>query len=670
MTSPTSIQEKILRLREEIERHNQAYYVFDAPTISDLAYDKLFRELLALEQAYPDLLTPDSPSQRVGAAPLSHFKTIQHRSPMLSLSNAFEDEAVAAFDRRIRDKLALDTLVYAAEPKFDGLAVSLIYESGLLIEAATRGDGLSGENVTENIRTLRAIPLRLSGKKIPRLLEVRGEIHMRKDDFLQLNQAREARGEKCFVNARNAAAGSLRQLDSKVTAKRPLSFFAYSVGEVAGMESPETHQQMMDFLETLKIPVCPERALVQGLEGLLSYFRQMQAQRAELPYEMDGVVYKLNNLAQQKQLGFVARAPRFALARKFPAEEAITQIEAITVQVGRTGTLTPVARLQPVFVGGVTVRHATLHNEAEVHRKDLREGDRVFVRRAGDVIPEIVGLAPNQGAFRSKAFVMPKTCPACESRVQRVEGEAALRCLGGLSCPAQLKEAIQHFSSRRALDIEGLGEKRVQQLIEHKLIQNIADLFDLKQSDLSDLEGMAEKSAKNLIEAIEKSKECSLSRLIYGLGIRNVGAETAKALAQNFKNLDALIAADETRLQEIPDVGPIVAKSLEAFFLSPQNLETLSRLKIAGLVWQEVSAQKSRPQRISGKIFVITGTLIGMTREEAKEKIEAAGGRVSGAVSKKTDYLLAGEKSGSKLKKARSLGITILDLEAFLLLLK
>jgi len=669
MVIPAQILRKAARLREEIARHNRAYHALDAPSISDAAYDKLFSDLLALEQDYPGLITPDSPSQRVGAKPLAHFENITHRSPMRSLSNAFDDEALADFDRRLREKLGIETISYAAEPKLDGLALNLVYARGLLFEAATRGDGLHGENVTENVRTVRDIPLCLSGKKVPELLEVRGEIHMRKEDFSRLNASRERAGEKPFVNARNAAAGSLRQLDAKVTAKRPLRFFAYAVGEITGLDSPGTHTQMMHLLEAFEIPVCPDRALVQGLDGILSYFGQMQKLRVDLPYEIDGVVYKVDNLSQQDQLGFVARAPRFAIARKFPAEEALSQVEAITVQVGRTGVLTPVARLRPVFVGGVTVSHASLHNEDEVRRKDIREGDRVRIRRAGDVIPEIIGLATGDNSARSRPFEMPKNCPACGAEVIRLEGEAAWRCPGGLSCPAQVKGAIQHFASRRGLDIEGLGGKRVQQLIEEKCIRDVADLFDLDVSDLSDLEGMGEKSARNLVEGIEKSKARSLSRLIYGLGIPNVGEVTAKTLAQTFGNMDALVEADEASLRDVPDVGPIASESIAAFFSAPQNREILKRLKAAGLVWREASEEQGHAhQPLAGKTLVLTGGLDGMTRDMAKARIEAAGGRLGSSVSKKTDYLVAGEKPGSKLKKAQSLGVPILNLEGFLAL--
>lgn len=661
--------EKAAQLRKKIEKHNYNYYVLDAPTISDEAYDKLFRDLIALEQQYPELVTPVSPTQRVGALPLSHFKEVKHHTPMLSLSNAFDDEAVSAFDRRMREGLEIDTVVYAVEPKLDGVAISLIYEGGLLVEAATRGDGYTGEDVTENVRTVRAIPLTLSGDQVPRLIEVRGEIHMRKADFARLNQGQQARGEKVFVNARNAAAGSLRQLDSKVTAGRPLTFFAYAVGEVEGLERPKTHQKMIDFLAELKIPVCAERALVYGVDGLLAYFRRMSLARSSLPYEIDGVVYKVNNLEQQKRLGFVARAPRFALAHKFPAEEALTDVEEIAVQVGRTGILTPVARLRPVFVGGVTVTHATLHNEDEVHRKDVRKGDTVHVRRAGDVIPEIVDVVPEQRSSGSDVFVMPQTCPVCGSRVVRLEGETAVRCTSGLYCPAQRKGAIRHFAGRRAMNIDGLGEKLIQRLIDRKLLHNVADLFVLNQATLAGLERMAEKSAQNIIDAIEKSKETTLARFIYALGIRNVGEATAKDLARNFGSLEHLIVADEETLQAIPDVGPVVAKSITAFFGEPHNREILGRLREAGVTWKDMP-KKVMLRPLAGKIFVLTGTLAEMTREEAKEKIEATGGKVSSSVSKNTDYLVVGMDPGNKLKKAQALGVTVLENKGFHAVLK
>lgn len=663
MKSPVSpeVLKKINDLRQTIEQHNHNYYLLHAPTISDAQFDHSFRELLALENQYPELITPDSPTQRVGGLALSVFKVVKHRRPMLSLNNAFDEDAVVAFDRRMREGLEIDSVTYAVEPKLDGAAISLIYEAGILVRAATRGDGSAGEDVTENIRTVRVIPLRLRAKNVPVFLEVRGEIHMPKIHFARLNQKQQERGEKLFVNARNAAAGSLRQLDPKITAQRPLSFFAYSVAELEGCVRPETHWEMIDFLADLKIPVCPERGLVEGVEGLLDYYQRMSAARKPLPYDMDGVVYKVNDLRQQEVLGFVARAPRFALAHKFPAEEALTEVEEIFVQVGRTGALTPVARLKPVFVGGATVTNATLHNEDEVHRKDVRASDTVWVRRAGDVIPEIVGVVLEKRLSGAQIFEMPQNCPVCHSQVTRLENESAVRCTGGLYCPAQIKAAVFHFASRKAMDIEGLGEKRISQLIDQKVINTVADLSTLGVSDLSRLERMAEKSAQNLVAAIKKSKKTTLSRFIYALGIRNVGEETAKDLAQHFGNLDALMASDEVTLQAVREVGPIVAKSVVAFFSEAHNCEIIHKLRQSGVSWQEGEPEQAQKLSLTGLTFVLTGTLRGMTRFEAKEKITAAGGKVSGSVSKKTDYVVVGVDPGSKFDKAEKLGIAILD---------
>ncbi len=658
---PSEVLKKIHKLRQSIEEDNHNYYVLDAPTVSDAQFDQKFRDLQEIEHEYPHLITPDSPTQRVGGLALDVFKVVRHRHPMLSLNNAFDESTVRDFDRRMRENLEVDTVTYAVEPKLDGAAISLIYEAGVLVQAATRGDGTSGEDVTENIRTVRMIPLRLNAKKIPDFLEVRGEIHMPKMDFIRLNEKQEARGEKVFVNARNAAAGSLRQLDSKITAERPLRFFAYSVAGLEGDVEPKTHWEMIDFLADLKVPVCSERACVEGVEGLFDYYRRMSATRETLPYDMDGVVYKVNNLRQQSIVGFVARAPRFALAHKFPAEEALTQVEEIMVQVGRTGALTPVARLKPVFVGGVTVTNATLHNEDEVHRKDVRAGDTVSVRRAGDVIPEVAAVVFEKRPAGTEVFEMPRHCPICQSRVVRLENESAARCTGGLFCPAQLKGAVFHFAGRRAMDIDGLGEKLISQLIDQKIMQNVADLYDLKIEPLCDLERMAEKSAQNLIAAIEKSKKTSFSRFIYALGIRNVGEATAKDLAQHFGNLDALMASDAEDFQGVPEVGPIVAKSLAEFFSERHNREIIHRLGQAGVHWQEGETKSVQPSPLAGLNFVLTGTLSQMTRFEAKDKISAAGGKVSGSVSKKTDYVVAGVDPGSKLEKAQKLGISILD---------
>jgi len=661
--------EKALQLRQSIEQHNHNYYVFDAPTISDAHYDSLFRELNDLETRHPALRTSSSPTQRVGASPLSSFQPASHRTAMLSLNNAFDEQEVFDFDRRMREALEIDLVNYAVEPKLDGVAMSLVYENGALIEAATRGDGSTGENVTQNIRTVRAIPLSLSGKNLPTLIEIRGEIHMRKSDFERLNTAQVKREEKVFANARNAAAGSLRQLDPKVTAKRPLTFFAYAVGKLEGREKPTTHKTMMDLLETFLMPVCPERSVVEGVEGLLAYHRRLEGMRATLPYEMDGVVYKVNNLKQQEQVGFVARAPRFALAHKFVAEEAETIIEEIEIQVGRTGVLTPVARLTTVFVGGVNVSKATLHNEDEVRRKDVRVEDTVKVRRAGDVIPQVVSVVLEKRPEDTTPFSMPKACPICKSEVVRIEGEIALRCTNGLSCNAQLAGALSHFVSRRAMDIEGLGVKLIQHLIESKRVFSLADLYDLDHERLAGLERMADKSAENLLAAIEKSKDTTLARLIYALGIRNVGENTALDLARDFGDLETLMEADEVRLLAVPEVGPIVAQSLIDFFSVSKNREVISRLKAAGLSWKTVPIEERVTRPLLGKTFVLTGTLEDMTRDEAKKEITAAGGKVTGSVSKKTNYLVAGADPGSKLKKAESLDITVLNQEGLMRLL-
>ena len=671
MTVPQNITARARFLRDEIERHNYLYYVLDAPEIPDAEYDKLFRELERLEAQYPELVTPDSPTRRVGAAPLSDFSQITHRVPMLSLNNAFEDEEVAAFDRRVRESLGVESVEYAVEPKFDGLAISLAYENGVLVQGATRGDGYAGEDVTVNLRTIKAIPLRLHAENPPRLLEVRGEVLILKSDFDKLNRQQRDKGEKEFANPRNAAAGSLRQLDPRITASRPLTFFAYGVGSVDGMALPQSQSSVMDFLATLRVPVCRERRVVRGIDGLLDYYRMIGARRESLPYDIDGVVYKVNDLGWQEQLGFVSRAPRFAVAHKFPAQEALTEVEGIEVQVGRTGALTPVARLKPVFVGGVTVTNATLHNEDEVRRKDVRIGDTVIVRRAGDVIPEVVSVVKEKRPADVREFTMPTLCPVCGSHVIRLPGEAAARCSGGLFCPAQRKQAILHFAGRRAMDIEGMGDKLVEQLVDKELIRTPADIYKLSMNALANLERMAEKSAANVLAAIEASKKTTLPRFIFALGIRNVGEATAKDLARYFGGLDALMAADEAALQQVPDVGPVVAQSIAQFFAEPHNREVIERLRGAGVCWEE-SERAPRPTEsaISGKTFVLTGTLPSLTRDEAKERIETLGGKVSGSVSKKTDFVVAGAEAGSKLAKAQELGVAILDEAGLMALLE
>ena len=663
---PESPDARAAFLRAELERHNHAYYVLDAPTISDAEYDRLFRELQAIEAVHPELYAPDSPTQRVAGTPLPEFRQLTHVVPMLSLNNAFSAEEVSAFDRRCRDGLGLALVDYACEPKFDGLAISLRYENGVFVQGATRGDGFTGEDVTQNLRTVRNIPLRLVSAAVPARLEVRGEVLMLRRDFERLNERQATQGEKIFVNPRNAAAGSLRQLDPKITATRPLRFFAYGVADstqmsVAVSPAPTFHSAMMDQLADWGFPVAVERAVASGAQGLLDYYARIGAARRDLPYDIDGVVYKVNRLAGQEALGFVSRAPRFAIAHKFPAEEALTTVEAIEVQVGRTGAITPVARLTPVFVGGVTVTNATLHNEDEVRRKDVRVGDTVSVRRAGDVIPEVVAVVLEKRPIMVPAFVMPKSCPVCGSAIEKPEDEAIARCTGGLFCPAQRKQALLHFASRRAMDIEGLGDKLIDQLVDNAIIKTPADLYKLDSLLLAKLERMAEKSAANLLAAIEQSKGTTLARFIFALGIRNVGEATAKDLARHFGGLDALMSADVDKLQQVPDVGPVVAASIAHFFAEPHNVAVVEQLRAAGIQWQEGAPAAVAVAPLAGKTFVLTGTLPTLTRDVAKDLIEAQGGKVAGAVSKKTHYVVAGAEAGSKLEKARELGITILD---------
>lgn len=679
MAAPAGAVERAAWLRAELERHNHAYYVLDAPTIPDAEYDQLFRELQGLEAEYPELLTADSPTQRVGAAPLKEFPARRHGVPMLSLNNAFAPEEVEAFDKRVRDGLeTIAAIDYAVEPKFDGLAISLTYENGVFTCGATRGDGITGEEVTPNLRTLRDIPLRLQGEGWPALIEVRGEVLMFKDDFAKLNARLRERGDKELVNPRNGAAGSLRQLDSKITAGRPLSFFAYGVGAGADEVAVRTHGELMDRLAAWGFPVAAERRVVQGARGLLGYFAEIGDKRPGLPYDIDGVVYKVNRLDWQDRLGFVSRAPRFAIAHKFPAEEALTEVLGIDVQVGRTGAITPVARLKPVFVGGVTVTNATLHNEDEVRRKDVRVGDTVIVRRAGDVIPEVVAIVPEKRPTRDlfggeplhPPFELPKVCPECGSAVARGEDEAIARCTGGLYCPAQRKQALWHFAARRAMDIEGLGDKLVDQLVDAGLVHTPADLYGLSVETLAGLERMGEKSAQNLVAAIAHSRQTTLGRFIFALGIRNVGEATARDLAKHFGGIDALLAADAGTLQMVPDVGPVVAASIAAFFAEAHNREVIDGLRRAGVTWPEGEPAQAGPQVLAGKTLVLTGTLPTLKRDEAKALVEAAGGKVAGSVSKKTDYVVAGEEAGSKLEKALELGVTVIDEAELMRLLK
>ena len=670
MTVPASVLARAGELRASLEQHNHSYYVLDQPTVSDAEYDRLFRELQQLEQEHPELLTADSPTQRVGAAPLAAFAEVRHATPMLSLNNAFETAEVEAFDRRVREALGVETVEYAAEPKFDGLAISLVYEDGVLRSGATRGDGSTGEDVTANLRTVRAIPLRLRGRGAPSRLEVRGEVLMFKADFARMNERQRELGEKTFANPRNAAAGSLRQLDPKVTATRPLKFFAYGTDAAAGGHLTR-HSQTLDALAGWGLPVTAERRVAVGLDGLLEYFNDLGTRRASLPFDIDGVVYKVDLLAAQNTLGFVSRAPRFALAHKFPAEEAETVVEGIDVQVGRTGALTPVARLTAVTVGGVSVTNATLHNEDEVRRKDVRVGDSVIVRRAGDVIPEVVRVLAEKRPPTAAAFVMPHQCPVCGSAVRKAEDEAIARCTAGLYCPAQRKQALLHFASRRALDIEGLGDKLVEQLVDRDLIRTPADIYALKVETLAALDRMAEKSAANLVDAIEKSKQTPLARFIYALGIRNVGETTAQDLARYFGGIDSVQSADVATLQQVPDVGPVVAQSIAGFFGESHNRTVIDALLKAGVRFEQREALKvSADGPIYGKTFVLTGALPTLTRDEATQRIRDCGGKVTGSVSKKTDFVVAGADPGSKQAKALELGVTLLDEAALIELLK
>ena len=675
MEIPENIWQQAQKLRETIERHNYYYYVLDEPTVPDAEFDQLFLELQRLEQHYPELITPESPTQRVGSASLKEFSQVIHRTPMLSLSNAFEEAEVISFDRRVCQGLEAGEIEYAVEPKFDGLAVSLCYENGLLVTGATRGDGFTGEDVTVNLRTIKSIPLHFTdGIQGATSLEVRGEVVMLRADFERLNQHQRDRGEKEFMNPRNAAAGSLRQLDPAITATRRLTFFAYGVGTYEGSDVPcDKHSQMMDYLASLYFLVAKERRVVSGAAGLMAYYHEIGTIRERLPYDIDGVVYKVNDLVQQERLGSVSRAPRFALAHKFPAQEAVTELLGINVQVGRTGALTPVARLEPVLVGGVTVTNATLHNEDEIGRKDVMIGDHVIVRRAGDVIPEVVAVVMQRRPSTARNFIMPDHCPVCGARAVRLPGEAATRCTGGLFCPAQRKQALLHFVSRRAMDIEGLGDKLVEQLVDHAIVKTPVDIYKLDVTLLSSLDRMAKKSADNVVKAIEKSKDTTLARFIYALGIRNVGETTAKELAYYFGNLEQLMTADEERLRQVPDIGPVVAQSIINFFSEMHNREVIEKLRATGVHWQEgvgTKRTKTIEGKVSDKTFVLTGALPSLSREEVKERIELAGGKVTGSVSKKTDYVIAGDDPGSKYDKAIELGITILDEAQLLQLLQ
>ncbi|MEY5028345.1 MAG: NAD-dependent ligase LigA [Pseudomonadota bacterium] len=670
-------------LRSKLNRHAYLYYTLDAPEIPDAEYDRLFKALQALEAQHPELLTPDSPTQRVGGVVLEAFAPVRHAVPMLSIRTETDTQAsgAQAFDARIRRELALldsDAPVdYVAELKFDGLAMSLRYEAGVLVQAATRGDGETGEDVTHNIRTIGQIPLRLP-QGVPAVLEVRGEVYMRRDDFEALNErqrqriAAGAKGEKTFVNPRNAAAGAVRQLDSSIAADRPLSFFAYGTGEVVLTEQQPlwtTHHGLLMQLKAWGFPVAEQTAVVQGAAGLVQFHQHIAQLRDSLPFDIDGVVYKVNDLALQQRLGFVTREPRWAVAHKYPAQEMMTEVLAIDVQVGRTGKLTPVAKLAPVFVGGVTVTNATLHNEDEARRKDVRVGDTVIVRRAGDVIPEVVSVVQEKRMHEAQLFTMPRHCPVCGSEAEREEGEADYRCSGGLYCPAQRKQAVLHYAQRRAMDVEGLGDKLVDQLVDSGRVQTLPDLYKLQLQDLAGMDRMAEKSAQNLLDALQHSKQTTLPRFLFGLGIRHVGEATAKELARHFGQLQAIMDASEDALLQVHDIGPIVAHSLHTFFAQPHNREVVQALREAGVAWPEGEALAPTEMPLAGLTVVLTGTLPGMGREEAKDKLEALGAKVAGSVSKKTSCVVAGAEAGSKLEKALALGVPVLDEAGLLRLL-
>ncbi|MGA7817349.1 NAD-dependent DNA ligase LigA [Caballeronia sp.] len=655
--------ERAAWLRAELERANYAYYVLDQPDLPDAEYDVLFKELQQIEAAQPELITPESPTQRVGGEVATGFQPVAHDVPMLSLNNGFADVDIVAFDKRISDSLDYSPVEYACELKFDGLAISLRYDDGIFVQAATRGDGATGEEVTENVRTIRSIPLKLKGKNVPKRLDVRGEVLMFKRDFERLNARQREAEQREFANPRNAAAGGLRQLDPKMTAQRQLSFFAYGIGVLEGADMPPSHSALLDWYKDMGLPVNGERGVVQGADGLLEFFRKTAEKRDGLPYDIDGVVYKVNQRDEQDKLGFVSRAPRFALAHKFPAQEALTQLLAIDVQVGRTGAITPVARLTPVFVGGATVTNATLHNEDEVRRKDIRIGDTVIVRRAGDVIPEVVGAILERRPADAREFIMPTECPVCGSKIERLPDEAIARCTGGLVCPAQRKQALWHFAQRRALDIDGLGEKIIDQLVDENIVRTPADLFNLGVATLAALDRFADKSAQNLFESVEKAKRTTLPRFLYALGIRHVGESTAKDLAKHFGSLDPIMAASVEELLEVNDVGPVVAESLHNFFSEDHNQMVIEQLRAPGKVtWPEGPRAPKAPQGVlAGKTIVLTGTLPSLSREDAKEMLEAAGAKVAGSVSKKTDYVVAGAEAGSKLVKAEELGVPVLD---------
>ena len=669
MTVSKATLDKLDSLRDQIRHHNYRYHVLDDPEVPDAEYDRLMRELEAIEQAHPTLISPDSPTQRVGDKPISAFCTVSHELPMLSLDNAFTEDELRDFHRRVMDRLELedggDSFLYSAEPKLDGAAVSLLYEDGRLVRGATRGDGTTGEDITHNVRTIDAVPLRLRGSGYPRVLEVRGEVFMPKAGFDAYNQKAKELGEKTFVNPRNAAAGSLRQLDPRVTAARPLDVYFYSAGVVKDGELPIRHSIVLDQLQDWGLKTCPERRVVEGVTGCLAFYESLGEERPSLPYEIDGVVYKVDSLADQRELGFVSRAPRWAIAHKFPAQEELTKVAAVEFQVGRTGALTPVARLEPVFVGGVTVSNATLHNIDELNRKDVRVGDTVIVRRAGDVIPEVVSVIIERRLKNAKRVRLPSNCPVCGSAVTREEGEAVARCTGGLICAAQRTEALKHFVSRRAMDVDGLGSKLIEQLVTADRLKTPADIYGLDANELASMDRMGDISANKLIASIESSKSTTLPRFIFGLGIREVGEATAASLAGHYGSLDAIMSATDEDLQSVDDVGPIVASRIRAFFEEAHNGEVIRCLRQAGVNWPESEPMQNRKDgKLVSTTFVLTGSLASMTRDEAKERIQSLGGKVTGSVSSKTSYVVAGDKPGTKLAKAQELGVKILDEKA------
>jgi DNA ligase (NAD+) len=665
-----SLRQRVERLRAEIERHNYLYHVLDSPEVPDAAYDRLMAELLALEQQHPELVVAESPTQRVGGAPVAEFAEVRHQLPMLSLDNAFAREDVEAFDRRVRERLETDgPISYNCEPKLDGLAVSLTYRGGLLALAATRGDGTIGEDVTHNVRTLQSVPLRLSGRAWPDLLEVRGEVFMSTAGFMEMNRRAAEKGEKIFVNPRNAAAGSLRQLDPRLTASRPLEIYFYGAGLVEGKALPGLHSEMLDLLRTWGLRTSPEARVASGVDGLLEYYEDIGRRRSGLRYQIDGVVYKVDSIELQRRLGFVARAPRWAIAHKFPAEEEMTTVHAIEWQVGRTGALTPVARLEPVFVGGVTVSNATLHNIDELRRKDVRVGDTVVIRRAGDVIPEVVRVIIERRPAKTSQLRLPQKCPVCGSAVEREEGEAVARCTGALTCPAQLKESLRHFASRRALDIEGLGSKLIDQLVDSGLIRNAADIFKLDVKQLAELDRMGERSAANLLESLERSKQTTFARFLHALGIRDVGEATAESLARHFRKLESLRNSTVEEIEDVHDIGPITAEHVHAFFAEPRNAKVIDALMRHGVRLQAMQEPAVRNSALNGKTVVLTGKLSSMSRDEAGDAIRERGGKVAGSVSKNTDFVVVGDDAGSKLKKAAQLGVKILEEVEFLKLI-